>query len=207
MRSRRLWLVWALCAALSPSLARSQDHGVLDAIERTGRRLGQTRMAERETAVIDRGTFAVWVRPAARVIGVSRGLSQHGFFLDRDGRLPAAERARLGEMIQHNAPGATAGTVRRNVISEIQRFKTHERALRRQDPVIRDVLHRASGARTERTVWRGRRGSLQYRPQANVLAGVAPLSRQGFFLSRTARGLEVEPRDLDGLRQFLHSRR
>jgi len=173
------------------------------AIQRNVNRLARTRMADQNVTLIDRGNFAVWVRPGRGVIGVSRGLRQEGFLLGRDGKLSATDQVRLGQLIQTHAPGTSRNTVRQTLAAEIGRFRVRERLLKQQDPLIQSVLKRAFGSTSEQLLWQGHRAMLSYRPGSNVLEGATTWTRQGFFVTRGPDGLKVQDRSLQALRQFL----
>lgn len=200
-------IVLAVLFALS-LVAGTSRADTIGAMERGASRLAKTRMMGREVAVVNGRGLSVWVRPGYNVIGVSRGLGQRGFFLGRDGKLSAADRVELGRLLQQHAPGTTAATVRSSLRGEIQAFKARERTLKLQDPLIGRMLSQAAGVSSgkERVLWQGSRGSI-YLNQNGVLVGADRRGTQGFFLSKGAKGLEVQPSYLEGLREFLHRNR
>jgi len=208
---RRPWRLAALSlftVSLLASSSWAKAPGVLGTIERGATRLAKTRMMGREVTVVNRPGLSVWVRPGYNVIGVSRGLSQRGFFLGRDGKLSSADRVELGRMLRQHAPGITASAVRSTLRGSIQAFKARQRTLKQQDPVINRLLGQAAGVGggKEQVLWQGSRGSI-YLNRNGVLVGADRHGTQGFFLSRGAQGLQVQPSYLEGLREFLHRNR
>lgn len=207
MRKSRRCFVGTLAVVLL--LAASAWATPLGTIERNARRLANTRMADREITVFSKPGFAVWVRPAARVIGVQRGLFRsQGFFINRDGKVRSGDREELGRLLQRHAPGLSSRAVRRNLLGQIRQFKVHERALKRQDPLINGLLQQAAGTGQQRVLWQGRRGSLSYNPVNNVLVGADRHGTQGFFLTRGAKGgLSVQSHHQNELREFIYRSR
>ena len=188
---------------LLPALASAQ---VTRTLERSVARLSRTGLRAEVTAVSS-PRLSVWLRPEAKVIGVARGSSQHGFRLGADGKLGAADRAELDRLLRDYAPAATPRTVQRTLLGELKQLKAESLRLRRQDPLIDGLLRRSAALKgnDEVEIWSGRGGWLAYRPGAQTLVGHGLITAEGFRLE----GGVLTPEARDGLRRFLdrHARR
>lgn len=204
--------VWAV-VVLVAGLAHARTD-VIRTLERNTSRLAKTRMADRTFTAIDAPGLTVYLRPRTGgdgmvhgMIGVSRGLSQRGFFLGSNGSLSPADRAELSRLIQNKAPDASSRTVVRSLVSSIQQHKARDQRLARQDPLINSVLKQAAKVtgNKDTLLWRSSRSnaSLVYRPSVQVIGGETTFSRQAFFLKKGPAGLSVQPEYLDNMRSFL----
>lgn len=213
VRVNRALLSAALLASLTGTAlwarpAGARERASVNAIERSVARLARTPMARRELTVVSNRRFSLWIKPGARVIGVRRGLfSRKGFFLNASGRLSDRDRGELQRLLARHAPELTAKAVEQKVAGEVQRHEVHARELRKQDGTIDSLLRRAAGigGKGGHVLWRKGRAALVYKPERDVLVGQEGFfGRRGFFLRRTAEGLEVRPEYLEDLREFLH---
>jgi hypothetical protein len=208
MPIHRLIVAFLLPLLLVPLSASA---GRVSRLERSTARLAKTRLTSaRPLVVIRTKKLSVSLRPERKtiVVNVTGLLSfrEEGYTLGADGRLSIEDRAALEALIEKHAPAISANMIDAEVRRGITAFKQREIVLRRQDPLIDDLLERArttTASATDVDLWRGRRAALSYSPSANVLVGHRGFSAQAFSLSRTAGGLTVDPASLDQLRTFL----
>lgn len=201
--------VFALAALIGASAPASAARGpsaerAVNTLSRSAARLARTRFANKTFTAYRGSNFSLKVRPAAKVIVLQKGLKRTGFFLDKQGRLPKAQAAKLARMLR-NEPRATSDVLLRGLLRSSNQLRKQERRLATQLPLITSLLKKASrvGGTRDREIWRGTNGSITYRPQAKVLVGSGRFARKGFFLYETARGLEVQGDYVEGLQSFL----
>jgi len=196
----------ALLIAGEASAQRSPSLRAVRTMERNVTRLANTSIGDRDFTALQTRGGAVWLRPQARIIVVSKGLSQTGFRLGSDNKLSGADRTRLTQMLEQIAPAAGGRQVLGSLRAETRRHHQHLKALGRTNPTIATLLNRASQVTGTQdvTLWQQGKSTLVYRPSTNVLVGSKGFfSRQGFFLSRTAQGLQVQSGYQQPLQQFL----
>lgn len=202
--------ILALGLLSDQALARGGRRGgdPVSALERSAARVGSAKgISDRPLTAVQSPRLSVWLRPGARLVGVTRGLSQRGFFLNGKNRLSAGDRKELGRLIRTYAPGTTSSSVHGQLAAQARKARLYQQTLRQQDPLIQGLLDRASSCSSQKDVvlWEAGRASLVYRPSAKVLVGCAGLSSQGFFLNSSANGrMQVQTGYLEGLREFLH---
>lgn len=196
-------------------VARPAESGgwdkALRTLERGTRRLARTRVGDRSIAAISGSRFSVFVDPARQVISVSHPRGITGYRLGRHGQLDAHDRLELTRLLGSLGNAPAGRQLVRGLFQGARIQAKRVDAERGMDGQISQLLSQAqkiTGSKTV-TLWRGRKGSLEYRPDVKVLGGITTWSRTGIFLRADAKG-QLQPsgqNDLTTLRSFLLDKR
>ena len=207
---RMTCLIFATAVVLAAGGAEARRgsplRGAIRNMERSVTRLSKTSIGDRNFTALQGKRGAIWLRPQSNVIVVGTGMRKTGFRVGKSGTLSFGDRLRLARAIKRIQPGASGLDVSRSLRSEIGRHMKHNRQLRGMTPAVNSLLSAATRVSGDKdvTIWRKGSASITYRPSANVLVGTTgSLPLQGFFLSRTDKGLQVQSHHQQPLQQFL----
>ncbi len=195
-----------LAAGSSEAKRGSPLRGAIRSMERNVTRLAKTSIGDRNFTALQGRRGAIWLRPQSNVIVVGTGLRKTGFRINRSGTLSFGDRLRLARAIKRIQPGASGRDVSTSLRSEVVRHRAHVKQLKSTAPTVNRLLKAAARVSGDKdvTIWRKGSASVTYRPMANVLVGNSGgFSQQGFFLSRTNKGLQVQSHHEQPLQQFL----
>lgn len=183
----------------------------LRTLERGTRRLARTRVGDRSITAVSGHRFSVYVDPSRQVISVSHPRGITGYRLGRDGTLAAHDRLALTRLLGSLGEAPGGRQLVRGLFQGARVQAQRVDAERGMDAQIGQLLARAqkiTGSKSV-TLWQGRKGSIEYRPDVKVLGGITTWSRTGIFLRADAKG-RLQPAgqsDLTTLRSFLLDKR